>query len=95
MLKNSLALLVSFVACISICAVEAEVKPKYKTQIKFTHIMAMFRSMYYLGILGKERNQYWNLLLWPCFHRRELFPMAVTFTIYGYHFRKVSKLHVL
>lgn len=36
MLKNSLALLVSFVACISVCAVEAEVKPKYKTQIKFT-----------------------------------------------------------
>jgi Domain of unknown function (DUF4070) len=69
--------------------------PKIKTQIKFDHILAMFRSMYYLGILGKERNQYWNLLLWTCFHRRELFPMAVTFTIYGYHFRKVSKLHVL
>lgn len=69
--------------------------PKIKTQIKFAHILAMFRSMYYLGILGKERNQYWNLLLWTCFHRLELLPMAITFAIYGYHFRKVSKLHVL
>ncbi len=69
--------------------------PKIKTQIKFAHILAMFRSMYHLGILGKERNQYWNLLLWTCFHRLELFPMAITFAIYGYHFRKVSKLHVL
>jgi radical SAM superfamily enzyme YgiQ (UPF0313 family) len=68
--------------------------PKIRTQIKFTHILAMLRSMYHLGILGKERNQYWNLLLWTCFHRRELIPMAVTFAIYGYHFRKVSELHV-
>jgi radical SAM superfamily enzyme YgiQ (UPF0313 family) len=68
--------------------------PKIKSQIKFTHIMAFLRSMYHLGIMGKERNQYWDLLLWTCLHRIELFPMAVTFAVYGYHFRKVSELHV-
>lgn len=36
MLKKSLALLVSFAACFSVYAKETEVKPKYKTQIKFT-----------------------------------------------------------
>ncbi|MHC4183053.1 MAG: DUF4070 domain-containing protein [Planctomycetota bacterium] len=45
--------------------------------------------------MGKERSQYWHLLLWTFFHRRELLPMAVQFAIYGYHFRKVSELHVL
>jgi radical SAM superfamily enzyme YgiQ (UPF0313 family) len=69
--------------------------PKIKTKIKFDHILALFRSMYVLGILGKERVQFWDLLLWTGFHRRELLPMAVTFAIYGYHFRKVSELHVL
>ncbi len=68
--------------------------PKIKTKLKLLHIQALFRSIYHLGILGRERTQFWNLLLWTCFHRRELFPMAVTFAIYGYHFRKVSELHV-
>jgi len=69
--------------------------PKLKSKIKFDHVLALFRSMYHLGILGRERSQYWNLLIWTGFHRRELLPMAVTFAIYGYHFRKVSELHVL
>ncbi|MEK7749624.1 MAG: hypothetical protein AAB277_01445 [Planctomycetota bacterium] len=34
-------------------------------------------------------------MLWTCFHRRELLPLSVTLAVYGYHFRKVSKLHVL
>lgn len=69
-------------------------EPKIKTKIKFAHILAFLRSMYRLGILGKERNQYWNLLLWTFLHRRKLFPMAVTLAVYGYHFRKVSELHI-
>lgn len=69
--------------------------PKIKTKIKFCHILALFRSIYHLGILGRERCQFWDLLLWTGFHRRELLPMAVTFAVYGYHFRKVSELHVL
>ena len=52
-------------------------------------------SIYYLGILGKERVQFWHLLLWTTLHRRELFPLAVTLAVYGHHFRKVSELHVL
>lgn len=69
--------------------------PKIKTKIKLDHILAMFRSMYHLGIVGKERVQYWDLLLWTCIHRPALIPMAFQFAIYGYHFRKVSEMHVL
>ncbi len=69
--------------------------PKIKSRIKFEHIVGLLSSIYHLGILGKERVQFWNLLLWTTFHRRELFPLAVTLAVYGHHFRKVSELHVL
>ena len=69
--------------------------PKIRGKIKFEHIIALLSSIYRLGILGKERFQFWNLMLWTTFHRRELFPLAVTLAIYGHHFRKVSELHVL
>ena len=69
--------------------------PKFKGTIKIEHILALLSSIYHLGILGKERGQYWHLLVWTTLHRRELFPLAVTLAIYGYHFRKVSKLHIL
>jgi len=69
--------------------------PKFKGTIKIEHIVALFSSIYHLGILGKERVQFWHLLFWTGLHRRELFPLAVTLAIYGYHFRKVSNLHIL
>jgi radical SAM superfamily enzyme YgiQ (UPF0313 family) len=69
--------------------------PKIKGTIKFEHIVGLFSSIYHLGIFGKERVQFWHLLLWTSLHRRDLFPLAVTLAIYGYHFRKVSNLHIL
>ena len=56
--------------------------------------MAFFRSIVRLGIIGKERLQYWNLLFWTLFNRPKLFPQAVTLAIYGYHFRLVYERHV-
>jgi radical SAM superfamily enzyme YgiQ (UPF0313 family) len=70
-------------------------RPKIKAPLDRQQVLALFRSIYRLGILGKERSQYWNLLFWTLFRRPALFPMAVTFTIYGYHFRRVCELHVL
>ena len=58
-------------------------------------IKAFFRSILLLGILGKERWQYWNLFFWTLFYFPSKFPQAITFTIYGYHFRKLSELHNL
>jgi hypothetical protein len=42
-----------------------------------------------LGVKDRARWQYWKILLWSLFRRPSLFPMAVTFAIYGFHFRKV------
>jgi hypothetical protein len=42
-----------------------------------------------LGVVGKERIYYWKLFLWSLFRHPGLFPMAITYAIYGFHFRKV------
>jgi hypothetical protein len=43
-----------------------------------------------LGIAGKERLEYWKLLIWTLFHSPRAFSVAVTLAIYGYHFRVSS-----
>ena len=53
------------------------------------YALAFPRSMVVLGIKDRARWQYWKLLMWSLFRRPGLFPMAVSFAIYGYHFRKV------
>jgi radical SAM superfamily enzyme YgiQ (UPF0313 family) len=69
--------------------------PKITIPINSEYIRAFFRSVVRLGIMGKERIQYWNLVLWTLFRRPRLFPLAITLAIYGYHFRQVMDLHIL
>lgn len=58
------------------------------------YILALWRSIYELGIRGVERAHYWRLFFWTLFRRPRLFPLAITFAIYGFHFRQVIELHV-
>ncbi|MFP4055367.1 MAG: B12-binding domain-containing radical SAM protein [Candidatus Brocadiia bacterium] len=69
--------------------------PAIHTPIDRAQLMAFARSIVRLGILGKERVQYWKLLAWTWFRRRELLPLAVKLSILGHHFRKVSEMHIL
>jgi radical SAM superfamily enzyme YgiQ (UPF0313 family) len=67
-----------------------------KTQrkhIPFTHLMAAFKSVVRLGIIGRERYQYWKLFFWSLLTRPRLLPLAITLSIYGYHFRRVFRDH--
>jgi radical SAM superfamily enzyme YgiQ (UPF0313 family) len=59
-----------------------------RIHLDLQHILAFFRSIYYLGILDRERARYWTLLAWTLVHRPRSFPLAVTLALYGYHFRK-------
>jgi radical SAM superfamily enzyme YgiQ (UPF0313 family) len=69
-------------------------KPPITEKIRTEHLWAFFHSIYRLGILGRERWQYWKLLVWTYFRRRELFPLAVSMAICGYHFRRTAEAHV-
>ena len=55
----------------------------------FGYSGAFFKSIWTLGIRDGERAHYWKLLLWSLFRRPRAFPMAITYAIYGFHFRKV------
>jgi radical SAM superfamily enzyme YgiQ (UPF0313 family) len=69
--------------------------PKTDIQLDFQRFMAFIRSSIRLGVFGKERFQYWKLLLWTLRTRPGLLPLAITFAIYGHHFRKVCEIHIL
>jgi radical SAM superfamily enzyme YgiQ (UPF0313 family) len=62
---------------------------KHKTPIRFAYLSALTKSMFLLGVLGRERVYYWKLFFWSLFRRPRLFSTAITMAIYGFHFRRV------
>jgi radical SAM superfamily enzyme YgiQ (UPF0313 family) len=69
--------------------------PEIKQPINFQRFLSIFRSAIRLGVLGKERFHYWQLILWTMIRKPGLIPLAVTLSIYGYHYRKICKLYIL
>lgn len=68
--------------------------PKIRVPLEPQYILALGRSIYHLGIRGVERAHYWRLFFWTLFRRPQLFPLAITLAIMGFHFRQVAELHV-
>lgn len=66
--------------------------PKFTRSLNWECVMAFFLANVRLGIIGRERFHYWGLLIWTFFRRPAHFPLAVTFSIYGYHFRKTCRV---
>jgi radical SAM superfamily enzyme YgiQ (UPF0313 family) len=60
-----------------------------RKKINAGRIMALLRSLFYIGVFSRSRVYYWKLFIWSLFHRPRLFPMAITYSIYGYHFQKL------
>ena len=67
--------------------------PPLKCQKKITggEIIALIKSVFIIGIYKKNRKYYWELLFWSIFNKPKTFPLAVAYSIYGYHYRKVFK----
>jgi len=68
-----------------------KVKVHFDTRMIWENATAFIRSIIQLGIIGRERWQYWKLFFWTLFRKPRLFPLAIEFSIYGYHFRKISE----
>jgi radical SAM superfamily enzyme YgiQ (UPF0313 family) len=66
-------------------------KPPHKRRkrIHAYHLLTLSKSIVFLGVVGKERIYFWKLFFWSLLRRPELFPMAITYAIYGFHFRKI------
>jgi radical SAM superfamily enzyme YgiQ (UPF0313 family) len=66
---------------------------KMQARFRFMYIRAMVQSVVRLGIIGRERYQYWKLFFWSLVRKPRLFPLAITLSIYGFHFRQVFRRH--
>ncbi|MBA7596571.1 Hopanoid C-2 methylase [subsurface metagenome] len=64
---------------------------KKKFQFRLYHLGAFLKSIWLLGVRGKGRIYYWKVLFWTLFRRPQLFPLAVTYSIYGFHFHKIFR----
>jgi radical SAM superfamily enzyme YgiQ (UPF0313 family) len=58
-------------------------------KISFRRLKAFFKSIVVIGIIKKNRRYYWKLLFWTLFNKPQAFSLAVTYSIFGYHYRKV------
>jgi radical SAM superfamily enzyme YgiQ (UPF0313 family) len=69
-------------------------EPEIYQPLNIQRFLSIFRSAFRLGVLGKERFQYWQLMLWTLIRKPRLIPVAITLSIYGYHYRKVCELYI-
>jgi radical SAM superfamily enzyme YgiQ (UPF0313 family) len=66
--------------------------PAYgKRHITVNRLMALLKSAVIIGILEKNRKYYWKLLLWSIFRKPKVFPLAVTYTIQGFHYKRIFR----
>ena len=60
-------------------------------QLKLQHIEGLFKSIWFLGIREKGRRYYWRLILSTLFKKPRAFPLSVSLSVFGFHFRKVAE----
>ncbi|WDP86298.1 MAG: B12-binding domain-containing radical SAM protein [Desulfobacter sp.] len=68
--------------------------PKVLQPLDVQRFLSFFRAGIRLGIIGKERFRYWQLILWTLFRRPRLISVAVTLSIYGYHYRRICERYI-
>jgi radical SAM superfamily enzyme YgiQ (UPF0313 family) len=69
-------------------------RPVVRAPLDLDRLTAFLRSIWRLGVLGRERFHYWRLLRWTLMHRPRHMQLAVTLAIYGHHFRRVCDQHL-
>jgi len=68
-----------------------EYDPPSVEPLSFNRFMALIKSIIYIGIIKRNRIYFWKIIFWSIFNKPRSFPLAVTYSIYGYHFRKVFR----
>lgn len=61
----------------------------HKNRIRLTHFKALFKTFVIIGIMQKGRREYWKFIFWTLFRHPKLFIEALTYAVYGYHFRTI------
>ncbi len=63
-----------------------------QTQLSWIKLGAFLKSMFYIGLLDRNRKHYWQLVFWSLSKKPKVLPLAVTYSIFGYHFGKVFEI---
>jgi len=65
--------------------------PFWKSQMPtFTEIKAFIKLLWLIGILEEGRKYFWRTLVYSFFKYPKKFSLAMTLTVYGYHFRRIA-----
>jgi hypothetical protein len=64
---------------------------RQRVQFDASRLGALLKSVLFLGIIDRERRHFWKLFLWSLIRYPRHFPLAITFAIYGFHFRKITE----
>ncbi|NPV57243.1 MAG: DUF4070 domain-containing protein [Anaerolineae bacterium] len=59
--------------------------------LAWREVLAFLRSMWWIGVMSEARREYWRLFFETLFKAPEKFALAITFSIYGYHFSAVNR----
>ncbi len=62
-----------------------------KKRLSPLEVIAFLKSIFVIGVFDQSRKYYWKLLFWSIFNKPSVFPLTITYSIYGYHFRKIFR----
>ncbi len=68
--------------------------PEIIVPLDIQRFLSFFRAAIRLGVFGKERFQYWYLILWTLMRKPRFMSTAITLSIYGYHYRKICERYI-
>jgi radical SAM superfamily enzyme YgiQ (UPF0313 family) len=61
------------------------------SQLRFAHIAGLIKSLWFLGVTNKGRRYFWRLLISTLLKRPRHFPLSISLSVSGFHFRKVAE----
>ncbi len=65
---------------------------KRKSNVNIALLKGFLKSVFIIGVREKGRYEYWKFILWTIFKRPKSIADAITYTVYGYHFRTIYGL---
>jgi hypothetical protein len=71
-----------------------EYRPSQKTgvrRLKTSQIKGFVKTLWLLGVVDRGRKYYWKLFFTTLFRKPRAFPLAMSLSVFGYHFRKVAE----
>jgi len=76
-----------------VCRFLEQYQPRRRRPFQWHDIGDFLRSVFYLGVLGNGRSQwyFWKMLIKSLLRYPRLLPETMTLMAYGYHFRKVAE----